>query len=231
MRLHEIVVLLSGANVHCEHFGGFNMKHKRFFSVITLTAAFGLTLTACGGTPSATPTSPDVETLAPSTPSPSESSKKSTRGNIVKSLSEPAGITDAQGDTLATFTVNSITPDAPCTGPYPTPAENGHIVVLDVTIETTPELASDDGSYSTFDMNAAMFKFVGGNGTTFNGDLGSMAAYACLPDEEQVGSNGGGVGPAEKVTGKIAIDVPETAGTLIFKSYLTSGVGGWEWTF
>lgn len=205
------------------------MKHNRLFSVIALAAALGLT--ACGGTPSAAPTSPNVETLAPSTPSPSDSPGKSTRGNIVKSLSEPAGITDAEGDTLATFTVNSITADAPCTGPYPIAAENGHFVVLDVTIETTPELASDDGSYSTFDMSAAMFKFVGGNGTTFNGNLGSAAAYSCLPDEEQVGVNGGGVGPGEKVAGKIALDIPETTGTLIFQSYLTSGVGGWEWTF
>lgn len=207
------------------------MKYNKAFSVITLAAAFSLTLSACGGAPSATPTSPNVETLAPSTPTPADSPKKSPRGNIVKGLSEPAGITDAEGDAVATFTVNSITPDAPCTGPYPEPAENGHIVVLDVTIETTPELASEDGSYSQFDMNPAMFKFVGTSGTTFNGNLGSMAAYSCLPDEELIGGNTGAVGPAEKVTGKIAIDVPENTGTLIFKSYLTSGTGGWEWTF
>jgi hypothetical protein len=78
-------------------------------------------------------------------------------------------------------------------------------------------------------MNGSMFKFVGANGTTFNGDLSSVGAYSCLPDEQKIAS--GGVGPAEKVTGKIVLDVPVAVGTLIFKSYLVSGSTGWEYNF
>lgn len=138
-------------------------------------------------------------------------------------------MTDKDGKPTVNFAVNSITPDAPCTGPYPQTAENGHFVVLDVSIETTPELASDGKGYDTFDMNGHMFKFVGANGTTFNGDLGTIGAYSCLPDEQEIASSG--VGPGEKVTGKLALDLPATTGVLIFKSYLTSGSAGWEWSF
>lgn len=209
------------------------MKSAKSLSTLACLIALGLSLSACAGSPSASATSPNVESIAPSTPSPSATTeaKKSPRGNIVKALAQPATIDDLKANKpLVTFTVNTITAGVPCTGPYPAAVENGYIVVLDVTIETTPDLAST-GGYDSFDMNATMFKFVGANGTTFNGNLGTSAAYSCLPDEQQVGANGRGVGPGEKVTGKIAIDVPEATGTLIFKSYLTSGGGGWEWTF
>ena len=58
-----------------------------------------------------------------------------------------------------------------------------------------------------------------------------MGAYTCLPDEQTIGNNGAGIGPGEKVTGKLVLDLPETTGILVFKSYLTSGNGGWEYAF
>ena len=105
---------------------------------------------------------------------------KSTRGNILKALRQPAEITNMEGKQVANFTINSITPDAP----YPEPAKNSHITVLDVTVQTMPELADTSTSPSSFDINAAMFKFVGANGTTFNRSLSTMGAYTCLPDEQ-----------------------------------------------
>lgn len=202
-------------------------------AIIVTMSAVGLGLSGCGGSPESAPTAPNVEGISPSTPSnsPSSDAEKSVRGNIVKSVTEPAGISDESGSQLVNFTIDAIAVDAPCTGPYVQAPENGHIVVLDVSIETAPELASDEGAYSTFDINPSMFKFIGANGTTFNGNLGSSGAYSCLPDEQQVGVNGGGVGPGEKVTGKIALDIPDTTGVLVFKSYLTSGTSGWEWKF
>lgn len=209
------------------------MKYKRSLSAIALTATLGLSLSACGGSPSANATSPNVESMAPSTASPAAALevKKSPRGNIVKELAQPAGISDKDGKPLVNFTVNSITVDVPCTGPYPQPTENGHFTVLDVTVETTPELGTAEGSSGTFDINAHMFKFVGASGTTFNGSLAGAATYGCLPDEQMINLSGAGIGPAEKVTGKVVLDLPETTGLLVFKSYLTSGNGGWEWTF
>lgn len=200
---------------------------------LAVIAVLGLGLTACGGSgeTATAPTSPSVESIGatPATTVPAaEGPKKSPRGNVIKALGEPGAITTEEGAPLVNFAVNSIFVDVPCTGQFATPAENGHFVVLDVTIETTPELGIVESSPTTFDMNPAMFKFVGANGTTFNGNLGSNGSYSCLPDEQMLPSSG--IGPAEKVTGKVVLDVPETTGVLIYKSYLISG-SGWEWNF
>ena len=196
-----------------------------------MTVALGLNLSACAGASTSPAASVSVEPLVPTTPSATATVDKSPRGNFIKEVGKSAGITNKDTERIVNFTVNSITPDAPCTGPYAQPVVNGHVVVLDVSIETFPALADPNGGYSEFDMNAGMFKFVGTNGTTFNGDLNTQGAYMCLADEESISHNGRGIGPAEKVTGKIALDVPESHGTLIFKSHLTSGSTGWEWTF
>lgn len=204
---------------------------RKSLSMSALALGTALALSACGGTPTGTATSPNVEPLAAETKAAAPEVKKSTRGNFIKELAQPAGITDKDGKALVNFTINSVTVDAPCTGPYPQPAENGHFTVLDVTIETMPELGTATGSPGTFDINAHMFKFVGASGTTFNGSLAGGSTYGCLPDEQTIGTNGAGIGPSEKVTGKVVLDLPETTGTLIFKSYLTSGNGGWEYKF
>ncbi|UTT70566.1 DUF4352 domain-containing protein [Arthrobacter sp. DNA4] len=171
-----------------------------------------------------------MESIAPSTPTPTAAGNKSPRGNLIKKLGDPAGITNKDGKPMVNFTVNSITPDAPCTGPYPQAPQNGHFVVLDVAVETTPDFVSSQGPL-TFDMGPGMMKFVGKNGTTYNGNLGTGPAYTCLPDTQMLSANGRGIGPAEKVTGKVVLDVPDTTGTLIYTNYLISNIGGWEYNF
>lgn len=205
------------------------MKHNRILSTVALVAALGISLTACGGTASSSATAPNVEALTPApaaTSAPAEL-KKSPRGNLIKEIGQPAGM--AHPDTKAqtvNFTVDAITVDAPCTGSYPSPAENGHIVVLDVTAATTEELGKLDYGKS-FDMNPASFTFIGASGTTFNGSLGTMGAYSCLPEVEKFPV--GGMGPAENVKAKVAIDVPEPTGTIVFKDLF--GQAGWEYKF
>lgn len=205
------------------------MKFNKTLSVLALIATAGLGLTACGGTPSATATSPSVEGIGatPAAAAPaSEGPKKSPRGNLIKAIGEPAGQSDQiTKKQIVNFTVNAITVDAPCTGSYPSPSENGHFVVLDVVAETLPELA--ESSYPKFDINPANFQFVGANGTTFNGNLGTAGSYSCLADAERFPMNG--MGPAEKVAAKVVIDVPETTGTLVYKSL--GSLAGWEWAF
>jgi hypothetical protein len=213
------------------------MNNKKTMSAVALLAGLSLSLSGCGNTaPSgdATPSpaaSVSVEALAPSTPSPTAVPSKSPRGNYIKEVGQTGGVADKDDNRLVSFTVNSISPDAPCTGPYAEPPVNGHIVLLDVSVETFPELADPNGGYSEFNMSPGMFKFVGTNGTTFNGNLDTPGAYMCLSDGESITQNGRGIGPAEKVTGKLALDLPEAHGTLIFQTYLTSSGTGWEWTF
>lgn len=197
-------------------------------------ATFGLSLSACGSSPAAStaaPTAPTVEAVPASaspTPTPTASQPaKSLRGNLIKVAGQPAGQTDPDTKKLVVnFTINSITVDPPCTGPYSQPAEKGHFVILDASIETLPELAAT--SSPRFDLSPHTFKFVAANGTTYNGSLTSGPSYGCLPDAEILPING--VGPAEKVTGKIVLDVPDTTGILVFQPNGT-GNGGWEWAF
>lgn len=66
-----------------------------------------------------------------------------------------------------------------------------------------------------------MWTFVSVEGTTYNGDLGSMAVYSCLDSVETVDA----VGPAQKATGWVVLDVPAWEGT----SLLDQGGPGWEW--
>lgn len=208
------------------------MKYKRSLPALALMATFGLSLSACGGSLSttATATAPSVEAVpASATPTPTPTASqpaKSPRGNLIKTVGQPAGQTDpVTKKQVVNFTINSITVDPPCTGPYAQPAEKGHFVILDASIETFPELA--EVSYPKFDLSPHSFQFVGANGTTYNGNLTSGASYGCLPENEVLPING--VGPAERVTGKIILDVPETTGTLVFKSM--GGLSGWEWAF
>ena len=205
------------------------MKHNRILSTVALVAALGISLTACGGTASSSATAPNVEALTPAasaTPAPTEL-KKSPRGNLIKEIGQPAGMAhpDSKAQTV-NFTVDKITVDAPCTGPYPSPAENGHIVVVDVTAATTEELGKLDYG-NRFDMSSATFTFIGASGTTYNGSLGTMAAYSCLPDAEEFPV--AGMGPAENGKAKVALDVPEPTGTLVFKDLF--GQAGWEYKF
>lgn len=207
------------------------MKHTTTLSTVALVAALGFSLTACGGSAqSSGPTSPSVEAITPAasaTPTAAES-KRSPRGNLIKEIGQPAGMFNPENEKqTVNFTFNSITVDAPCTGSYPSPAENGHLTVVDVTAETTEELGLAKLSSSHFDVSPAGFTFIGANGTTFNGSLGTMGSFSCLADAEEFPMNG--MGPAEKVRGKVVLDLPEKTGTLVFKDLY--GQAGWEYKF
>lgn len=148
---------------------------------------------------------------------------KSARGNLIKQIGEGAGITD-EGKQVVTFVVNSIAVDVPCTGNYPSPVENGHILVLDVSIVTEPGLA--ESLDPTFQMNPNWFTEIAPNGTTSNAGLATMATYSCLPDAEVLPQM---MGPGENVTGKVVLDVTNPTGTLVFK--YGGNTSGWEWTY
>ena len=205
------------------------MKYTKSLAGLALVAALGLTLGACSANnPSAT--APTVEPIggsasaAASAPA-SEGPAKSPRGNIIKKVGEPAGmfLKDTKEPTV-NFTIDSIAPVTACSGSYPQPPQNGHFVVVGVTVETTEALSK--APVKTFDVSAYNFKFISKAGTTYNGNLGG-SAYSCLANGE--GFPIAGMGPAEKVSGKVVLDVPETTGTLVFKDMF--GSAGWEYNF
>jgi len=211
------------------------MKHSKFVAVLALVSSAALGLTACGSTandsakpgestgPSATPISAPSSNPVPK-PTPTTDSKKSIRGNLLMEGGDIGLISSgATGETTTKFTVNAITP-IKCNQKYSRPAENGQIVVVDISVETTPELAQS--SYPKYTLSGHDFKFIADNGTTFNGNLSTIATYSCIPDAETFPS--GGMGPAEKITAKVVLDMPAAHGILVLESGLK---GGFEYKF
>lgn len=147
----------------------------------------------------------------------------SDRGNLVLTPGQGAAITNSDGVDTATFVVNSIVVDAPCTRADAEPAEHGHLVTLDVSVETLPVMAEDQGSFS---MDPYSFKPIAANGTTSNADPSTLAGVYCYEDEEMLPSS---IGPGEKATGKVVLDVESPSGILVFNDF--SSMYGWEWAY
>lgn len=209
------------------------MKYKKSITTLTLTTLLGLT--ACSSEPNSVE-APDVaaaaETESPtpttesSAPSP-DKPERSVRGNLVKKIGQGAGAADPDTkEQLFTFVVEAIEVDPACTAPYAAeyPSENGHLIALDVSIETFPALGEAD--YPFFGLNPASMKVIAPNGTTSNANLSSAASWNCFDDAEVIPSDN--LGPAEKVTGKIVLDSEVASGILVITE---DGSTGWEYTF
>lgn len=197
-------------------------------ALLTLPIA-ALLLAGCSSTPQSAPVAPTVEpataasSAAPASESPAAGGTKSSRGNLVKTVGEGASVTD-KDKTVASFVVNSIQVDAPCTNQYAQPSENGHFVALDVSMETDPALA--ESVNPQFGLAGYAWKAVAENGTTFNGDIMTAASFMCLNDEERLPS---ALGPGEKATGTLILDVPTATGVLVHKQGFMPA--GWEWEY
>lgn len=204
--------------------------------VIALAATATLALSGCGtGNDSASPKTTSTPISAPSanpvvkttpTPTKTKDEKLSSRGNLLMTPGTFGTISEAYSGTLqAKFAVNSIAP-IECTSDmasYYKP-ENGNLIALDLVVETTPELAKDRNP--TFRLSGYDFKYIGENGTTFNGSLSSAATYGCIDDSLIFPS--AGMGPNEKVTAKLILDLPAAHGTLVM---LGNSGKGFEYSF
>jgi hypothetical protein len=211
------------------------MKQHRLLAALALTGT--LCLTGCVGsepasaptattsatssattTPVSPPSSAPVVKSTP-TPTPTEDSEKSIRGNVLMEVGVTGIISSkATKKVTTTFIINAITPGT-CDQPYSQPAVNGQIMLVDISVETTPELA--ESSYPSFTLSGYDFKFIADSGTTFNGYLSTGATYGCIANSETFPS--GGMGPAEKITAKVVLDVPAAHGILVLKAGLSAG--------
>jgi hypothetical protein len=112
-------------------------------NLIGAAALLTLSLSGCSGAPQSSPTAPSVEPATASatpTATPTPTDAKSPRGNLIKMPGQAASVTDNDA-TVASFVVKSIKLDPKCTSPSAMKPKNGHFLVLDVAMETTPALA------------------------------------------------------------------------------------------
>ncbi|WP_299166991.1 hypothetical protein [uncultured Arthrobacter sp.] len=150
----------------------------------------------------------------------------SPRGNLVKEIGESAGIIDGNGVRLVNFSVNSITSDVQCTEEFAEPAENGLFVALDVTVQTSPEMAAPDAFITTFEMSPWMFSAISPEGISSNASPETFASFTCLDDSVLLPSS---IGPGENAQGIVLLDVQHPSGILIFEDFYTDSA--WEWTY
>ncbi|MDN3905542.1 hypothetical protein [Arthrobacter sp. YD2] len=199
---------------------------------IVITAALlasALTLSGCGGSePELTgvqvePATGDT-TTASAVPTATKA-PRSPRGALMKKVGEPSRILVKEGsdDWAVNFTVTDIQLDPQCTSPQAEPSENGHLIAISVEAATAPEpIFSEVVGSLTF--NAHSWKVIAANGTTVNTVVSNASSY-CLTPAEHIPAM---IGAAEKVVGKVVLDVPDATGTLV---YSNGGGTGWEWEY
>ncbi|WP_350005790.1 hypothetical protein [Pseudarthrobacter sp. WHRI 8279] len=120
----------------------------------------------------------------------------------------------ATNETLLSFTVKDVVPIT-CDYPSDLSPSNGQVMAVLVDMETTPALGEVNNLSQGISINALSFKFIKAEGTT-TGTLSTNMIYNCLTDRSQFLPDR--IGPAEKVSGLVLVDVPSPlAGTLIFE--------------
>ncbi|WP_424347627.1 DUF4352 domain-containing protein [Kocuria sp. CH-021] len=171
------------------------------------------------------PTAPNVEpATAESTPSSTQ--ETSPRGNLMKEIGEPAGIhsLDDPSKNVVTYVVKGIEVDPVCTSPYSMAPENGRFIAIDMEVETAGEPEFTEVMYGPINVSPHSFKMIDANGTTVN-SVSSGPSYGCMEESETLLSS---IGPGERVTGKVVLDVPSTEGILVYNESIDPSLG-WEW--
>lgn len=208
-------------------------------SLATATAAVALLFALVGCSTAApetsitdaaaeTTTAPPSQTAEPEeaaeteeTTEPSPQPPESERGYLLKEIGEEAGLTGYDDENLVSFTVDAIERDPECSSAYSEKPANGHYLAITVTAQTFPELAEyESGSISFSEWNWEAYS---AESVRLNDPVGN--GYTCLSTGEMLPAD---IGPGQKVTGKIMLDVADLHGTVAFVAY---GYIGWEWSY
>jgi len=168
-----------------------------------------------------TPEAPPTTEEPPPAPPPVETNE---RGNAVLDLGQELTVFDnATGAVAFAVAVDSVSTDVACTNPKSAPAENGRFIAVQVRVTTGSDLSAVGGEPG---VRSAGFRFLAKDGVTLVG-AGTPSADSCLRDGESFPSRP--LGPDQELTGTIVLDVPESAGTIVFRpKYLTAGA---EWAY
>lgn len=186
--------------------------------MILLLAIPALAVSSCGGNSQSSPaqtSSQAATTEATPTASATPTESKSPRGNTLSTFGETHSLALASTkEALLSFTVKDLVPIT-CDYPSDMSPSNGQVMGVVVDIETTPALANVRNLSQGLTVNALSFKHIKAEGTT-TGTLSTNMIYNCLTDRSQLLLDE--IGPAEKVSAMVLVDVPSPAtGTLIFE--------------
>jgi hypothetical protein len=186
-------------------------------------------------TPEATPpetTAPETtapETTPPEAPPTTEEPPPppvatNERGNAVLALGQELTVFDkATGAVAFAVAVDSVSTDVACTHPKSAPAENGRFIAVQVRVTTGSDLSAVGGEPG---VRSAGFRFLAKDGVTLV-PAGTKSADSCLRDSESFPSRP--LSRDQELTGTIVLDVPKSAGTIVFRpKYLTAG-GEWAY--
>ncbi|MGO1458789.1 MAG: hypothetical protein ACTHWJ_02010 [Flaviflexus sp.] len=148
----------------------------------------------------------------------------SDRGNLVKTIGQPAGLADEYGnnESIVDFKVTAIEPNFQCTSSIAEPPANGNYIAITFDIQTYPALA--EASWPEWHMSAYDMRIISDDGLTENDSVGN--GYLCLSEAESLPTT---LGPGERAIGKIVLDSAHESGILVVS--LSGGVNAWEWEF
>lgn len=148
--------------------------------------------------------------------------RASPRGNVIKQPGQRFAITGLDGKVVATAVIESITPDATCSGEFSEPPHHGHYLDVSVELSTSPTAES----YETLGLLSPNdFSIVKPDGVSET-DLATMNSYTCL---EAVQTLPDKIAPGQRYTGHIVLDTQVTRGTLVYRPGGFST--GAEWQF
>ncbi|WP_258905276.1 hypothetical protein [Actinokineospora sp. UTMC 2448] len=160
---------------------------------------------------------PEATTTTTTTPTTTKPAT-SERGNVPKKLGEEAGVTNEDGATMLTFTLDSIDKSGRCTGEFAEKPENGHFLILHLRVTTAAEF---DEMVAAGMFNPYDFAVVGPDGVTET-NLSTVATYSCLNESAPLA-----LAPGSKYRFSIVLDSRSTKGVLTYRpGFMASG---WEW--
>lgn len=195
--------------------------------MLAVGASLLLAAAGCGGGGStqAKSAGPLPSTPAPTSSSAPASPSTNAHGYLDKAIGQEAGIHDASGTIVLRFTVDQITVDPACDQPYvKAQPQNGHLVALKIRASTATNMSTVQG----FGFNPSDFGYIGPDGITHR-NVSTGASYSCLQQSEMLPS--GPLGGGQQYVGSIVLDVPGTAGSIIYTPAMFGNNGGWEWKF
>jgi hypothetical protein len=195
--------------------------NTRSSALLALAAASALAVTGCAR-PSTTAGSSEPElpttsvSTAASTSAPPATPKTNERGFLPKTLGQTSGLTGPNDTSIASFSIDKVTVDPPCSE-FGSPPDSGHTLLVDVRVATTTDQdAAEQLSY----LFGTGFVEIGKDGVTRPTQVGFCTeAMNSLPST---------FGLNQKFAGQIELVVPEASGLLALNN---GNVGGWEWKY